>query len=161
MAQNSKGGARIVPRVPASFGLQVCGVALCAVITACSPRVTVHGNAPDPERIAEILPGTHSRQDVELILGSPSSISMFDNETWYYIGDRHETLAFLEPEVVERKVVAVRFDESGYVAGVSEFGKERAKSVEIVERTTPTRGNEMTVFEQLIGNIGRFEKGAK
>lgn len=156
-----KGGTSIVSRVSANFGRRVCGVALCALITACSPRVTVHGNSPDPERIAEILPGTHSRQDVELILGSPSSISMFDNETWYYIGDRHETVAFLEPEVVERKVVAVRFDNGGYVAGVAEFGKERSKSVELVERTTPTRGNEMTVFEQLIGNIGRFEEGAK
>jgi hypothetical protein len=50
----------------------------------------------------------------------------------------------------------VRFDEKGRVAGVARLGLDEAREVEIVERTTPTASNEMSVLQQLLGNIGRF-----
>ena len=134
----------------------LAGTVLLAV-GACAPRVIVHGNVPESDRIAEIVPGTHGRRDVELMLGSPSSVSLFGGETWHYIGGRQETLAFLEPEVVKRSVVKIRFDEAGTVESVDVFGKERGREIEVVERETPTRGNEITILEQFIGNIGRFE----
>lgn len=136
---------------------------LAAVATAaCSPVVSVHGNSVDDARAGELVPGTHTREDVALILGSPSSVSLFGKETWFYIGDQQETMAFLEPEVVDRRVVTCRFDDDGVLESVESFGIERGKKVDIVDRTTPTRGNEMTILEQFIGNIGRFkDDGAK
>lgn len=136
---------------------------LVAVMTAaCSPVVTVHGNSVDDTRVGELVPGTHTREDVSMILGSPSSVSLFGKETWFYIGDQQETLAFLEPEVVDRRVVTCRFNDDGVLESVESFGIERGKKVDIVDRTTPTRGNEMTILEQFMGNIGRFEdEGAK
>ncbi len=124
----------------------------------CSPRVGIHGNTPDPDSIARIVPGTHTRLDVAQVLGSPSSVSLYGDEIWYYIGDRTETLAFFEPEVTERQVVMVRFDTAGVVDTVEIFGKERAREIEIVDRTTPTLGNEITIIDQIVGNIGRFEE---
>ncbi len=138
----------------------LCGTA-ALVAAACSPQISVHGNTPEPARLAEIVPGTHTRQDVELILGSPSTVSLFGEETWHYIGDQQTTLAFLKPEVIDRSVVSVRFDPTGTVESVDVFGKERGREVQVVERETPTRGNEMTIIEQFIGNIGRFEGDGK
>lgn len=130
------------------------GVALVA--TACTPRIATHGNLPDPEKLAEIVPGKVSRDEVAEILGSPSSIAAFNQETWYYISERMETTAFLAPDVIERKVVVVRFDDKGVVASVETLGLGDGRSVELVDRTTPSAGNEMTVLEQLLGNMGRF-----
>ena len=140
--------------------LVLCGAA-SLMVAACSPQISIHGNSPEPERLAEIVPGTHTRQDVELILGSPSSVSLFGEETWHYIGDQQTTLAFLKPEVVDRTVVSIRFDPAGTVAAVETFGMERGREVQVVKRETPTRGNEMTIIEQFIGNIGRFEGDGK
>lgn len=135
----------------------VAVVAVGAFLGGCSPRVGTHGNTVDPQLIQEVVPGVHSRADVEAILGSPSTVSLFDGETWYYIGNRTETLAFLAPNVRERQVVAVNFDEYGICTGVDSFGLERGRDVKLVDRETPTRGNEFTFVEQIVGNIGRFE----
>ena len=132
--------------------------AVALAVVACSPRIDSRGNLPDPDKLAEIKPGKHSRNDVAEILGSPSSIAVFDQETWYYISKRTETVAFFEAEVAERQVVIVHFDKKGVVTGVETLGLERSHAVEPVERETPTAGAEMTIMQQLLGNMGRFNK---
>ena len=132
--------------------------ALALAVVACSPRIDSRGNLPDPDKLAAIKPGKHSRNDVAEILGSPSSIAVFDQETWYYISKRTEALAFFEPEVAERQVVIVRFDKKGVVTGVETLGLGQGHAVEPVERETPTAGAELTIMQQLLGNMGRFNK---
>ncbi len=131
---------------------------MALAVVACSPRVATRGNLPDPERLVEIKPGEHSRDDVAEILGSPSSISVFNQETWYYISKRTEAVAFFEPEVSERQVIIVRFDKKGVVTAVKTLGLEQGNAVEPVERETPTAGAELSIMQQLLGNLGRFNK---
>ncbi len=138
----------------------VCGLTLGAalIMTACSPRIATHGNLPDPDKLADIVPGEIAKDEVAEILGSPSSIAMFNEETWYYISERKETTAFFAPELADRKVLVVRFDAEGVVSSVETLGVEDGRIIEPVERETPTAGNEMTIIQQLIGNLGRFGK---
>ena len=129
---------------------------LIALLGACTPKIDVRGNFPDPERLAEIAPGQQSRTEVEEILGTPSTIAVFDQETWLYVSQRTETLAFFEPEVKERKVVILKFDKDGIVSKVETLSAEDGNRIEPVDRTTPTAGNEFTLIDQLFGNLGRF-----
>ncbi|MCW5700374.1 MAG: outer membrane protein assembly factor BamE, partial [Rhodospirillales bacterium] len=124
-------------RAAALGGLTALALALGS-ITACSPRVDTHGNTPDSNRLSEITPGVHTRGDVAQILGSPSTIALFDGETWYYIGNRTETTAFFAPDVVERQVVEVRFQPSGVVDSIKTLGMEDGQEIDIVDRETPT-----------------------
>ena len=132
--------------------------AVALAVVACSPRIDSRGNLPDPDKLAEIKPGKHSRDDVAEILGSPSCIGVFDQETWYYISKRTEAVAFFEPEVAERQVIIVHFNKKGVVTDVETLGLERSHAVEPVERKTPTAGAELTIMQQLLGNMGRFNK---
>ena len=118
---------------------------LAAALGACSPRLAVRGNLPDPEQVVEVLPGESDREDVQRILGSPSTLSTFQDSTWYYIGERTEQTAFFKPDVVERSVLTITFNDAGLVDDTA-----------MVDRQTPTEGNELTIWQQLIGNIGRF-----
>lgn len=126
------------------------------VLAGCTGRVAVRGNLPDAERLAEVVPGEISRDEVSEILGSPSSVAAFDGETWFYVSEKTETLAFLKPKIVERKVIVVSFDDEGMVEEVRELGIDDAKQIDPVDRKTPTSGNEFTFMDQLIGNFGRF-----
>ena len=92
------------------------------------------------------------------MLGSPSSIATFGEEVWYYISSQTQTIAFYEPEVLDQKVVAIAFDDAGKVKNVRTYGLEDAQAIEPVARTTPTGGREVTILEQLIGNLGKFTK---
>ena len=133
------------------------GVVVLA-LSACESRLDTRGNLLDPELVVEITPGEQTRDEVAAILGSPSSITPFGSDTWYYISQRTETFAFLAPKVTERKILVVKFDKDGKVAKVDTVGLEAGQVINQIQRKTMTHGNKMTVIEQLVGNLGRFKK---
>ncbi len=126
------------------------------LLAACESRIETRGNLPDPDLLVTIQSSEHTRDQVVQILGSPSTTAMFENETWFYISERRETFAFFEPEVTERKVVIVQFDDSGILKTVAELGLENGRLVTPVDRETPTLGNDLNAIEQMLGNIGKF-----
>ncbi len=132
------------------------GLLTAVLLSGCAPTLQVHGNELDPELLAEIRAGESSRDDVIDLLGSPSSVAMFDGESWFYVSERTEKTAFFSPEIKERKVVVFRFDEDGVVSDIDSRGLDSARAIQPVDRETPTAGNEVTILEQLIGNFGRY-----
>jgi outer membrane protein assembly factor BamE (lipoprotein component of BamABCDE complex) len=134
-------------------------LALTAALAGCSGRLDVRGNLPDPESGLAVQPGESTREQVAQILGSPSVVGTFDDQTWYYVSKRTETFAFFEPEVIDQEVLVVKFDNTGVVADMALFGVEDGRIVEPVERTTPNLGQELTLLQQLLGNLGRFSTG--
>lgn len=134
----------------------LAAVVLAAGLGACSPTVDVRGNLPDPEIVETIKVGQSTKEIVQELLGTPSTIATTDKEVWYYIGEKTETLAFFSPTVLDRKVVEIRFGEDARVAQIARYGLKDGKDVSLVGRETPTRGKELGFVEQLIGNVGRF-----
>lgn len=133
-------------------------LALALMTGACAPRIHNQGHDVDPERLAQVEPGKTTREQVTEILGSPSSSSTFGPEVWYYVSQQVHSTLFFKPEVNDRKVVAIEFDQEGVVGTVSTLGLADGRNVKPVERVTPTSGHEMGVVEQVIGNFGRFAR---
>ncbi len=126
------------------------------MLAACSPTVAMRGNLVEDRRLAQVEVGRSTAAEVMETLGTPSTVATFDPTTWYYIGQRTEQTAFFQPEVVERRVVVVRFDDNGVLQEMQELGVEDARDIELVDRQTPTLGREMGFLEQMVGNLGRF-----
>jgi len=125
-------------------------------LSACAAQQETRGYVPDEDRIAEVVKGVHDRNSVERLLGSPSAVSTFENSTWYYITRKTEKVAFFDEEVTDQQVVAVVFDDAGIVSDIRRYTLEDGQEVALVDRETPTRGRELTILEQLLGNLGRF-----
>jgi len=139
------------------FGLgAVLGSAL--MLSACTSQYATRGNLPSEDRLAEVVPGEVHARDVAEILGTPSTFSTFGGESWYYISERVEYYAFLEPKILDRTVIQVQFSKNGMVEKVRERDNAKIRNMKFVERTTPTAGNEITFFEQIFGNLGQFNK---
>ncbi|NKB21148.1 MAG: outer membrane protein assembly factor BamE [Alphaproteobacteria bacterium] len=136
--------------------LLIAGSISVAITTGCEETVDVRGNAPDPKLVAELKPGVHKQRDVQRRLGAPSTVATFDNEVWYYISGRVKSVSFFKPELLERKVLTIRFDKKGVVQKIQEIDATKQKEIELVERETPTKGKELTFIQQIIGNIGKF-----
>ena len=124
---------------------------------ACSPVVDQRGYIPDAEKLATIRSGIDNKSSIASRLGSPSTIGTFDANTWYYISSEEERFAFFNPKTTKREIVEVRFDTDNLVEGVTYYDLEDGKKVNIVGRETPTRGKELTLLEQVFGNLGRFD----
>ncbi len=137
--------------------LPLLGAALVVLaVTACDPRSATRGSIPTEEQISLVIPGVHGREDVRSAIGSPSVISTFDNNTWYYIGRRTEQYAFFKRKTIEQQVLIVRYGVDGRVDKISRLDKTDGREIDLVKRETPSAGRKLGLFEQLFGNIGRF-----
>ena len=146
------------------FALQRTPVALAAALglaalTACSPIKHTHGYTPRANELERIQVGVDTRASVQNKLGRPSTLGAFDDEEWLYISIKSEALAFFEPEVVEQRVVMVVFDDNGVVSDVGNFGMEDGRVIDLVSRTTPTSGRQLTILQQVFANVGRYQSG--
>jgi outer membrane protein assembly factor BamE (lipoprotein component of BamABCDE complex) len=142
-----------------SFTLRLMMTAsLLAVVTGCEPTFDIRGNVPPPERLAQVQPGKLTKSDVAALIGTPSNTSTFGDDSWYYVSSKVKTWAFFSPEEVDRQVIEVDFDKLGVVSAVRKLGLQDGKVVDVVTRETPTAGRDMSIIEQLLGNVGKFSK---
>ncbi len=130
--------------------------ALLLATMACSPIEARHGYVPDEESIGRLQPGVHDVSTVTRLFGAPLTIANFKGETWFYIRRHTEKFAFFEEEVVRQDVLAVKFDGRGIVSEVKTYSMKDGQEVEYEGDETPTRGKELNLIQQLLGNLGRF-----
>lgn len=137
------------------IALTVCILGAGATV-ACAPIIRRHGYVPETVALAEIKPGEDTKSSILATYGNPSTRGVFDEDTWYYITNVHQRLGFFEPRSSARSVTAIRFDEGGSVVEMVDYTLEDGRVVNLVSRETPTRGRELTILEQLLGNVGRL-----
>jgi outer membrane protein assembly factor BamE (lipoprotein component of BamABCDE complex) len=136
------------------LGARVGLVALVVALAACGPVYRNHGYVPPPEDLDQIVVGIDTRASVQETLGSAGATSVIEDNALYFVRSRVRTFAMLEPQVVERSVVAVSFDDNGVVRNIETFGLERGKPVQLTRRVTDSSVSGKGFLRQLIGNIG-------
>ncbi len=99
---------------------------------------------------------------IRAMLGTPSFAATFGDETWYYVWSQEMQFAFYLPAELERKVIAIHFNSSDVVREVSTYSMTNGKTIKLVQRVTPTpTGEKTSLWQQLLGNIGRFSRPRK
>ena len=138
---------------------QKLGVASMALLllAACDPKVAERGKQELAEAAEEITVGETTREEVVELLGTPSAVGQFGDKAWYFVAQRKEGVAFFAPEVVDSRVLRVSF-KGDLVADKRQYDSNDARQVSFSDRETPTEGQEYGFIEQLIGNIGKFNK---
>ena len=131
----------------------------CAAFLAlagCSDGVRNHGYAPDAQALAEIAVGVDTRETVTDTLGPPSSAGVLSDSDFYYVAQSMERFGFREPQVLSRRVVAVRFDDAGVVRDIEQLDLADGQVVAFERRVTdaPTEG--VGLLRQLGSNLGRI-----
>lgn len=122
----------------------------------CDRNMEMRGFAPTPGSVEKLELKTQSREDVVRLIGSPSATATFNPNTWYYISSKQEQFAFFKQETIAQNVLQLSFDESGRLQTIKTYDLADGKDITMVARITPTTGKELTVLEQILGNVGRF-----
>tara|TARA_B100000795_G_C22765472_1_gene425509 strand:- start:476 stop:937 length:462 start_codon:yes stop_codon:yes gene_type:complete len=139
-------------------------ITLCFLLSSCSsivsPIVENRGYVFDDTLLDKISLNKSVPDDIIDLLGSPSTTSAIDSSIWYYIYSKAETIAFYHPEITDRRVLAITFNEEDKVSNIKYYSLEDGKVVSFIDRKTPTRGRELTVIQQLFGNLGRLGAGS-
>ncbi len=135
-------------------------VAFGLALAGCTPAIDHRGYVVPKQAVEKIAAGTATRTEVLQALGSPSSTAALDDRTWYYMGETTWRESFLDPELIERHILILRFDDDGLLSEVGTMDAKSGKEVLLVSRETPTAGHSLTILEQILGNIGRFSQPA-
>jgi outer membrane protein assembly factor BamE (lipoprotein component of BamABCDE complex) len=118
-------------------------------------------------REASIKIGTDTKTTIQQRLGDPSTQATFGTDEWYYITSIEKQIAFFDPRVESRQIMAVRFDKEGRVADIHHYGLKDGHVVVFETLETPAKGKELTFLQQLfnatpgvpIGQTGQQNPG--
>lgn len=141
-------------------GLRIALVAAAlsgmGLIAACTTITRNHGYIPAEDELAQIVVGKDDRESVAAKIGRPSAQGLLNEEGWYYVQSRFETLGPREPKEVERQVLAVTFAPNGTVKNVARYGLEHGRVIELSRRVTESNIKSIGFIRQLMGSIGQM-----
>lgn len=136
--------------------LVLAALAASALMAGCAPTIGQNGFQAIDAKPQDIVAGTDTKQTVLTKLGTPSTTSTFERDNvWYYISQVTEKYTYNQAQVTQRNVTEITFNDAGLVAGVRTLGLDDGQQLAMNRRETPTRGRQLTILEQLLGNVGR------
>lgn len=126
-----------------------------SMLTACTAQYRNHGYVPPEEDLQQIVPGVDTRGTVEELVGVPTTSGVLSDSAFYYVGSTVKHFGPRKPEVIDRQVLVISFDEAEVVKNIELFGLEDGMVVPITSRVTES-GSNIGLIRKLFGNIGQF-----
>ena len=129
---------------------------LVIAVAGCTSTFKNHGYVPSDAELQELIVGVDTRSTVDDVIGAPTSAGLLAGGDYYYVRSRVRTYGMFRPEVVERQILAISFDETGTIANIERFGLEDGNVVELSRRVTDSSVVGNGFWRQILGNIGNI-----
>ncbi len=128
-----------------------------AVLSGCARDIEHRGYQARAQDLQQLRIGM-TKDEVRSTLGSPSTTATVQHQgdSFYYISSRVKTSAFLDNEELDRQILAVRFSQFDQVQSFGQYTLQDGNVIDMNTRETPTRGRELTLLQQMFGNLGNF-----
>ena len=98
-----------------------------------------HGVPSLEKKQSTLIVNESNKNDIRMILGSPSTTSKFDNDIWIYI-ERKQTQSKLKNlgkmKIFKNDVLVLEIDNYGILKKKEFYKKDDMKNIKIVEATT-------------------------
>jgi outer membrane protein assembly factor BamE (lipoprotein component of BamABCDE complex) len=131
-------------------------LALFAGLSGCGAFESslTHGYIPQAGALDQVPVGS-SKEQVQFVLGTPSTVSSIDGDVYYYISQQVERSPIMGVQVQDQHVLAIYFDKNQRVSRIANYGLSDGKIIDTISRKTPTGGNEVTFLQQIFNAISR------
>ena len=113
------------------------------IVSNCSfkPVVKHHGVPFLEKKQTDLLINKTNKNDIQKILGNPSTRSKFDNDVWIYI-ERKQTQSKIKNlgkmKIIKNDVLVLEIDKYGILKKKEFYNINDMKNIKIVEATTET-----------------------
>ena len=124
---------------------------LALSLAGCFTATYQRGYILDEAALAQVPPGS-SQEQVLLVLGTPSTVATVSGEAFYYISQKAQRTAFMNPEITDQRVLAIYFDQNRRVERLANYGMKDGKVFDFISRTTPTGGQEANIIRQILSS---------
>ncbi len=140
------------------FTLRIVVAALgLASLVACTAIYRNHGYVPTDEDLNQLVVGVDSRATVDDVIGAPSAAGVLGEGDYYYVRSRMKHFGMLRPEVVERRVLAISFDQSDTIANIETFSLRDGNIVPLTRRVTDSSVTGKGMLRQILDNFGNID----
>ena len=127
-----------------------------SALTACSATYRNHGYVPPEEDLQQLVVGVDTRSTVDDVVGPPSVGGVLGDGNYYYVRKKVREYGMFRPEIVERQVLAISFDDTDAIANIERFGLEDGNVVPLSRRVTDSSVVDNGFLRQMLGNIGNI-----
>jgi len=113
------------------------------IVSNCTfkPVVKHHGVPFLEKKQTDLLINKTNKNDIEKILGNPSTRSKFDNDVWIYI-ERKQTQSKIKNlgkmKIIKNDILVLEIDKYGILKKKEFYNINDMKNIKIVEATTET-----------------------
>lgn len=102
------------------------------------------------------VPVGSSKDQVLIALGTPSTTAEFGGDVFYYISQtRQQAVLFVQPRIVDQRVLAIYFDRNDRVERIADYGLQDGQVFDFVTQTTPTGGEDLSFVQQILRSVFR------
>ena len=123
-------------------------------IAGCSSITDKHGHQFGENDLQQVQPGM-TQDAVRLALGTPDTTSTTAGaNAFYYISSTTKQTAFMKPEEVDRKVVAIYFNQAGSVEKVAHYGLKDGKIVDFNGSETQGAMRDKNLISRFFRGVG-------
>lgn len=127
------------------------GAAALAITAGCTTKEVLNQGYIVDDQTIQLVPVGSSREQVLTALGTPSTKATFDNEVFYYISQKRvRPVAFMNPHLVDQRVLAIYFGPNDTVTQIANYGLQNGKVFDFISRTTPTGGKDVSFLGQIL-----------
>ena len=121
---------------------------------SCVNTKVVNGQLPDANILTALKIGKDKKKLVKKMLGYPSFEGDLGDNSLYYVFTVKQKFAFLNPKVLDHKVLQLKFSEDNTLKIINLYKKSDLEKIEMSQNFTVTSGRKISLLEQLISNFG-------
>ena len=135
----------------------VCVAVALSALVACTSTYRNNGYVPPEEDLQQLVVGVDTRSTVDDLIGAPSASGVLGEGDYYYVRSRVKNFGMKRPEVIERQVLAISFNDNDTIANIERFGLKDGNVVPITRRVTDSSVEGNGFLRQILGNIGNID----
>jgi outer membrane protein assembly factor BamE (lipoprotein component of BamABCDE complex) len=140
-----------------TFSTLVISSILLLILTGCQ-SVDVRGQFVSDSAIAEINANKPNQEQLINLIGTPTYVPDYSENTWYYIQRSLTRRAWLDPKVVQQRIVKIDFNKNKKVIEAILLKDSQDEFIQANSTYTKTQGTEQSGVQKFVKNIGRFNK---
>jgi outer membrane protein assembly factor BamE (lipoprotein component of BamABCDE complex) len=136
----------------------LCYIFLLITASSCVSRVDKMGYMFELSDHDILQEGITSKERVLKIMGSPTLISDFDSEVWIYYSEDVKNFLFFKPEVTERNVLVIKFNDAEIVKEMKRINfSDEVKKLNFVSNYTTVDSHKTGFFKSIFSNVGQIK----
>ncbi|ABE04207.1 cell envelope protein SmpA [Rickettsia bellii] len=116
------------------------------------------GQSIDDSALTKLEAKKLSKTEVVELIGTPTMIPEYSQDTWYYVERVMSQRAWLNPKIVKQRIVKITFDSRNLMQEIVVIDDSHRHDIETISEYTKTYGTELNGLQKFVKNLGRFNK---